>query len=78
MNIFVYFVQETVRDDQGWIPCIAVEGETGYYRTDWHWDCTFKEAEEICREKNANLGFTDPKEIFSIIMGTMGYGKREQ
>ena len=72
----VYFVQQTVRNEQGWIPCIAVEGEKGYYKTDWTWDCTFEEAEAICKEKNANLGYTDQREIFSIIISTMDFQRR--
>ena len=70
----VYFVDVFNKDEQGFIPCIAVEGEKGYYRTDWHWDCTLEEAEELCKEKNANMGFTDPKEIYMIIASTMSFG----
>ena len=66
----VYFVMQTERDKDGWIPCIAVENESGYYRTDWHWDCTFEQAEKICDEKNTTLGFT-PTEAYHIVLTTM-------
>lgn len=67
----VYFLQETVRDtDGGYIPCIAVEGEKGYYRTDWNWGTDKDLAQKICDEKNANLGIT-PREAILVVLGTM-------
>lgn len=68
----VYFVDIFNKDEKGFIPCIAVEGEKGYNRTDWHWDCSLAMAEEICKEKNTQMGYTD-KEIFSIIASTMSF-----
>ncbi len=67
----VYFINELVRDkDGGYIPCIAVEGETGYYKTDWNWGSDITLANQIADEKNIALGFT-PKEACLIVLGTM-------
>lgn len=67
----VYFINELIRDtDGGYIPCIAVQGETGFYRTDWNWGKDLALAQKIADEKNAALGFT-PKESIKIVLGTM-------
>lgn len=67
----VYFINELERDDNGgYIPCIAVEGECGYHKTDWNWGNDLELANKIAEEKNTNLGFT-PKESFLIVLGTM-------
>ena len=67
----VYFINELVRDaDGGYIPCIAVEGEQGYYRTDWNWGSDLALANQIADEKNAAMGFT-PREAMLIVIGTM-------
>jgi len=67
----VYFINELVKDkDGGYIPCIAVEGERGYYKTDWNWGNDIGLANQIADEKNACLGFT-PKEAILIVLGTM-------
>jgi len=68
----VYFVDVFNKDEQGFIPCIAVENVKGYYRTDWHWDCSLEEAEAICAGKNMEMGY-DKKETFRIICSTMSF-----
>lgn len=71
----VYFINELERaEDGGYIPCIAVEGEYGYYPTDWNWGTDLELARQIADQKNEVMGFT-PKEAFIIVMGTMGYPK---
>ena len=67
----VYFINELERDeDGGYIPCIAVDGETGYYKTDWNWGTDLALANQIANEKNAALGYT-PREAALIQLGTM-------
>jgi hypothetical protein len=67
----VYFINELCRDkDGGYIPCIAVEGETGYHPTDWNWGNDLALANQIADEKNAALGFS-PMEAALIQIGTM-------
>jgi hypothetical protein len=51
MEESIYFVMETEKDIWGYIPLIAVKGRQGYYKTDWHWNCTFEEAQKLCDEK---------------------------
>jgi len=67
----VYFINELEKDkDGGFIPCIAVEGETGYYKTDWNWGTDLGLANQIADEKNTALGFTQ-REAALIQLGTM-------
>jgi hypothetical protein len=67
----VYFINELAKDkDGGYIPCIAVEGETGYYKTDWNWGTNLDIANQLADEKNLTLGFT-AKEAMLIVLGTM-------
>ena len=67
----VYVILETERDgDGGYIPCIAIEGEFGYHKTDWNWGTDLDIAQKCCDEKNEKLGFS-PKEAFEIVLGTM-------
>ena len=65
-----YFVQETERTKDGWIVCIAVEGESGFYRSNWRWDCSFKDAEAMCQQKNEALGISQSDAIL-IVLGSM-------
>ena len=67
----VYFIQETVRTSEGgYIPCIAKEGETGYYPTDWDWGTDLELAEQCAKKKNERMGISED-EAFKIILGTM-------
>lgn len=67
----IYFIQETVKDKDGqYIPCIAVEGETGYHLTDWKWGSNKTVAQSIADDKNAIMG-TDVKEAMIIQLSTM-------
>jgi hypothetical protein len=67
----VYFVQRTVTDQQGnYIPCIAVEGERGFYRCEYSWTNDYKQCQELCNEKNAVMGYT-PQEAMLIQLSTM-------
>lgn len=71
MERSVYFMQQTVKDNYGnFVPCIAVEGEKGYHRTDWHWGDDWDFANEVCDKKNLEAGYT-PKEAMVIQLGTM-------
>lgn len=67
----VYFVMQTVTDDNGnYIACIAVEGEKGYYKTDWEWGNDWEIANQIADDRNANLGYTK-KDAMLIQLSTM-------
>ena len=54
-----YFIMETVTDKNGnYIPCIAVEGEQGYQRTDWQWGKDLKLARECADDMNKKMGLS--------------------
>jgi len=66
-----YFINQTVVNEKGeYIPCIAKEGETGYYKTDWAWGRDLKVAEQIADEKNEGMGLTK-KEAMTIVLRSM-------
>lgn len=67
-----YFVSQTIVDENGQIvPCIALENEPGYYRTNWTWGTDLALAEECAAEKNSQLGLT-LAEANRIVLSSMG------
>lgn len=71
MPRIAFFVLPTRVDSNGeYIALIAVEGEKGFYQTDWHWGKDLKLAEECAEERNARLGLTK-KEAALIQASTM-------
>ena len=73
----VYFVQDTVTTDDGqYIPCIAVEGESGYHKTNWAWGSDYDIASKLCNARNGRQGIS-PKEANKIIIGTMSDPRRD-
>ncbi|MDD5547050.1 MAG: hypothetical protein PHO67_07870 [Candidatus Omnitrophica bacterium] len=66
-----FFVMETRMNCKGeYIALIAIEGERGFYTTDWYWGKDFALAEECAKERNARLGLTE-KEAAKIVCSTM-------
>ena len=66
-----FFVMPTRVDSNGeYIALIAVEGEKGFYQTDWHWGKDFKLAEECADSRNTRLGLSQ-KEAAAIVCSTM-------
>jgi len=66
-----YFIQETVKDkDGGYIPCIAVENERGYYKTDWNWGDNLELARQCADDKNNAMGIS-PREAYLIVLSSM-------
>ena len=58
-NRRAYDVLQTLTDWKGrYIPIICIEGEKGYYKTDWHWSNDFELAKKIVNDKNLALGLT--------------------
>lgn len=71
-----YFIMETVKNEDGeYVPCIAVEGETGYHRTDWAWGTDIDVARQLADKKNADLGLT-VREAYEIVFDTMRHEPR--
>ena len=70
-KVVVTFIQETVKaEDGGYIPCFAVKGETGFYRSDWNWGADKEIAQKLCDERNEVMGLTK-KEAMLIQISTM-------
>lgn len=68
---YCYFVQFDVKDERGnYIPCIAVEGVKGYYRTNWQWGSDFAAARNAAVHKNAEIGI-DGAAAAKIQLSTM-------
>jgi hypothetical protein len=66
-----YFVMDAERDEKGdIIPCIAIEKEPGYFKTDWAWGKSLTEALKIAEKMNAKLGITK-EDADKIVMSTM-------
>lgn len=55
----VYFISEIERTEDGqFIPCIAVEGEKGFHRTDWAWGTDKEQAQAWADERNEKMGIS--------------------
>ena len=65
-----YFINEAQKNEEGYIPCIAKEGEKGYYITSWSWGRDKTQAEKIADRMNEKMGI-NKEEAMNIIMSTM-------
>lgn len=67
----VYFISDFTKTPEGeFIPCIAVYGESGYYKTDWAWGSDKDMAQEICNEINERMG-VHPEMAAAVVVITM-------
>ena len=70
MSELAYFIQDTVRaDDGGYIPCIAERDVAGYTPTNWNWGPDREIAEQLVKERNERLGITE-LEATEIVVST--------
>ena len=67
------------QDENGCIPSMVIEHESGHRpmsgdetQLPWYWGKTGEECQQICNEKNEEMGFTK-KEVMEIIATTMRY-----
>jgi hypothetical protein len=66
-----YMILETQTNERGeYIPCIAVEGASGYHLTDWAWGKDRAAAELIAKTMNREIGLTRT-DVNEIIASTM-------
>lgn len=73
-----YFILESQQNERGeFRALIAVENESGYYKTDWFWGKILIDAEQIAREKNLSMGITE-EEAVKIVGSTMRKGAIEK
>jgi len=71
MSKVAYFIQPTLKTDDGqYIPCIAKEGVSGYFVTDWAWGNDIDQAEACAREKNERLGISE-EEAQRLVLQSM-------
>lgn len=71
-----FFIMDTRKNDKGeYNALIAVEGERGYYPTDWYWGADKELAQEVCDERNARLGLSK-EEASRIQLSTMRKGAK--
>jgi len=67
-----YFVRDSERTKEGaYIMCVAVEGESGFYKMDWGWHCSFTKARTETALMNKKLGLNE-EQVNEIIISTMG------
>ena len=67
----VTFVNQAITTDDGeFIACLAKEGETGYYKTDWIWGKDFAIAQEAADKRNEVIGISK-REAAKIVLSTM-------
>ena len=72
-----YFIQETVRDeDGGYIPCIAIRNEAGFYKTDWNWGDDLEIAKQCAKDKNEAMEMSE-REVAEIVLSSIGAGWRK-
>jgi hypothetical protein len=73
-----YFVLDTERTKEGaYIMCFSIEGETGFYKIDWGWHCSFTKAKTETALMNKKLGLNE-EEVNEIIISTMGPPIRQE
>ena len=76
-NRRAYFILESQTNEKGeFRALIAVENESGYYKTDWFWGKILTDAEQIARDKNLSMGITE-EEACKIVGSTMRKGAIE-
>lgn len=63
-------ILETEKIDGEYSPCIAVEGELGYYTTDWKWGISRKEADVMAEDYNRRLGIDTETTIDILLSST--------
>ena len=66
----VFFIQETVKENGQYVPCIAEEGSKGYYKTDWLWGSDKEMADKMCDERNEKSGISK-EEAMKIVARSM-------
>lgn len=71
---FCYVILESSKDENGYIPCLAIEGDESVYpmlgrghcATPWYWGKTFSGASAIARKTNERMGITLEREFYIV------------
>ena len=68
---------ESVTTETGeYIPCVAEDGVSGYYRTEWKWGKDFAAAQKHARQLNERMGISEQEET-RLILQSMKERKRK-
>lgn len=79
-----YYVDETMKSPNGYIPAIVVEGESGFtpcvgsgeQSQPWYWGHNFVDARRLAAEANKKLGLT-PQDVTAILTSSIATQIRE-
>jgi hypothetical protein len=67
-----YLILEGVRaKDGGYVPCMAREGEKGYYLTNWNYGLDKIIAEKCIDNLNRRMGLSE-EDVTTIVLSSMG------
>lgn len=74
---YCYYIPiDSYVEGKGYRPSVVFENESGHFPNGggevepWYWNCTYKEAQQIARERNERLGI-DAETEFEIICSSM-------
>lgn len=73
-----FYVDETMKTDQGYIPSVVTEGEPGHtpfafngeFASPWYWGHDIETARKIATQLNAELGLTEA-DVREIVLSSM-------
>jgi len=82
---YCYGVFESSKDENGYIPGLVIENESGYYpmvgkgegAAPWYWGKTLEHAQQIADKVNAEMGI-DKKRSAEIIASSMSASMRKR
>lgn len=69
-NIATVILDSEKTESKEYIPCLVIEGEKGYHRTDWHWGTDKAIARECANERNAVMELSE-ETVQAIIFASM-------
>jgi len=68
---FCYFIDQSMRDDNGnYTPVIVIEEEQGYYQTDWNLGSDYTCVQDFVNIRNTRLGLSQD-EVDAIVINSM-------
>lgn len=79
-----FYVDETMKTDQGYIPSVVTEGEPGHApltgngncASPWYWGHDIETAKKIAAQANAELGLTEA-DVSEIVLSSMAASRRK-
>jgi len=67
MTKYAVVIMENEKDEFGYIPCVVIDGESGYRPLDWNWGNDRAIAEKLATEYNTKLGVTESEKQRMIL-----------